>query len=109
MMRRAALLWLACGCASPTPLERALERSAPGLSARPVPQGLSLRCLPAEAEVALDGVLQGTCADLEGRLLALPDGPHRLEVSRPGYASWRGEIAPGHARAMLQVDLAPSR
>jgi hypothetical protein len=77
--------------------------------ARDIEPGVALTCAPAEAEVAVDGVLQGTCADMEGRMLPLAgDGGHRIEVKRPGFRPYVVELAAGNARTKLKVELVPS-
>ncbi len=105
-----ALVLLGCAAPTPTPVERALAERASALSEdRAVPEGLVLTCEPKESEVSLDGVLQGSCEDLRGRMIALGDGLHRLEIQRPGFATYRAEIALGKTRTALDVALSPSR
>ncbi|MGC4113381.1 MAG: hypothetical protein QM765_01640 [Myxococcales bacterium] len=76
--------------------------------ARDIQPGLVLQCSPGEAEVAVDGVLQGTCADVEGRMLPLSNGGHRIEVRKAGFRPYTVELAAGNARTRLKVELAPS-
>lgn len=69
-----------------------------------------LSCTPGEARIHLDGVLQGTCADLQaaGRGLTVKgQGLHRLEVKHPGHQTYVTYIAPGGARATMTVQLIP--
>lgn len=111
-MTRAAFALLLAGCASPStsPVERALaERAAALREERGASEGLLLSCEPKESEVLVDGVLQGSCEDLRRRVIGLDEGPHRLEVQRPGYATYRAELALGKTRTALDVVLSPSR
>lgn len=111
-MRTGALLLLALGlgaCRTPNPVEAALAPHEAALrQARAVESGLALSCEPPEAEVLIDGVLQGSCADFAGRTWALTEGTHRVDVSRAGYRPYRAEVAPGRARTGLQVQLVPA-
>lgn len=112
-MNRVALILalLLSGCAGPNPVERALAEHAAAVreAERAVPQGLLLSCAPKESEVLLDGVLQGSCAELRGQVIGLEEGLHRVEIQRPGFAPYRAEIAAGRARTALEVMLVPSR
>ena len=48
---------------------------------------LALLVQPSDAEVELDGVLQGQAGDYDGKsaCLVLPQGQHRLGLKRKGY------------------------
>jgi len=105
------LLGWASGCqAAPGPMDELLRQYTEALAqAREIEPGLDLQCSPAEAEVAVDGVLQGTCADVEGRVLPLSgDGGHRIEVRRAGFRPYMVVLAAGNARTRLKVELSPS-
>jgi len=67
-----------------------------------------LRCTPAEAGVALDGVPVGMCSDFQDRTpLGMGGGMHRLEVTMQGYWPYVTYFAPFGARAVLEVQLSP--
>lgn len=69
-----------------------------------------LACEPAEAQIVLEGVLQGTCGALAGAgrgLTVEGRSLHRLEVKLPGHQTYVTYIAPGGARATLSVRLVP--
>lgn len=103
MRARAALagvaLWgLASGCAT-------------GAGAGSLGKGggeVRLRCTPAEAAVAVDGVPVGMCSDFEDRTpLRMGGGMHRLEVTMQGYLPYVTYLAPAGARAVLDIQLSP--
>jgi hypothetical protein len=105
-----ALAVLLAGCAAPSEVDRLLRQNEASLrSERPLAAGLLLRCAPNEAEVMLDGVLQGTCEDFAQRLLEMSDEGHRVEVRRAGFLTYEAQVAPGHARTRLEVTLARAR
>ncbi|HEY3452840.1 MAG TPA: hypothetical protein VGK67_41230 [Myxococcales bacterium] len=95
---------------APGPMDSLLTQHSQALGqARDLVPGLDLQCSPAEAEVAVDGVLQGSCADVEGRMLPLAgDGDHRIEVKQAGFRPYAVELAAGNARTRLKVELVPS-
>ena len=100
---------VAAGCATPTPVERALEENAGALRApRSVAGQLRLACTPAEATVVLDGVPQGSCSEFASEGLRLGEALHVVEVQKAGFATYRVEIQAGQARTSLKVDLAPT-
>ena len=68
---------------------------------------LVLRCTPNDAEVQLDGVPQGTCADFSGapRGLALGSGARRIEVVKPGFETWQRWLDADHTRVVMNVTL----
>ena len=111
-MKRAQLACVLClaGCATPPgPMDNLLTQHLEALGqARDIAPGVALQCAPGEAEVAVDGVLQGTCADLEGRILSLGEGVHRVEVKRAGFRPYAVQLEAGKARTMLKVELVPS-
>jgi hypothetical protein len=48
---------------------------------------------PPDAEVLLDGVVQGKASDFtEDRYLKVPPGTHRIELRKAGYESYGREI-----------------
>ena len=99
----------ACRTAPPGPVDGLLAQHAQVLGqVRQLSPGLELRCGPEEAEVAVDGVLQGSCADVQGRVLFLDEGIHRVEVKRAGFRPYEVQLAAGKARTRLTVELTPS-
>ena len=71
---------------------------------------LWLRCVPADADVYLDGAVQGQCADFDGRErgLTVGAGMHRVEVKKQGFWPYLTYYAPNGARAGLTVRLEPT-
>jgi hypothetical protein len=107
-------LGLAAGCRTvpePSPVERLFGQSAAAMrQARPVPGVVTLDCPEPDAEVVVDGVLQGRCADFDGRDGALrfdDEVGHVIEVRKAGFRSWQAQLLPGQARAVLHVKLLP--
>jgi hypothetical protein len=70
---------------------------------------LLLRCEPVDAEVYLDGVLQGACTDFGGdsRGLQVGVGLHRIDVKKEGFWPYTTYYEPGKARAGLTIRLRP--
>lgn len=68
---------------------------------------LVLRCDPADAEVSLDGVPQGTCDDFSGepRALTMPKGPRRVQVKKRGYLPWESILETDGTRVVMNVTL----
>jgi hypothetical protein len=68
-----------------------------------------VRCQPADAEVAVDGVVRGLASDFDGRerLLALPAGDHAVSFRRKGYEAVVVDVAVGEGRQTLDVRLTP--
>ena len=108
----AACVWgsAAAGCATASgPMDELFAGHSQALGqAREIGPGLDLRCRPGEAEVAVDGVLQGTCADLDGRILPLHEGVHAVEVKRAGFRPYEVRLSAGKARTKLEIELVPS-
>lgn len=91
-------------------IERALADHAEDLqSASTTRPELRLDCAPADAEVLLDGVTQGTCADFAGRGLMLDDAAHQVEVRKPGFSPFFTAVQTGRARAAMRVELRPAQ
>jgi hypothetical protein len=76
------------------------------------PDSLDLRidCQPGEAEVRVDGVLQGTCKLLSRpeAVVKLSAGTHELEVAADGYRSFRSVVSGKGIRESLTVRLVRS-
>ncbi|WP_395844524.1 hypothetical protein [Archangium violaceum] len=68
---------------------------------------LLLRCEPSDAEVYLDGVVQGVCTDFGGGAngLQVGVGLHRIDVKKDGYWPYTTYYEPGSARAGLTIKL----
>jgi hypothetical protein len=68
---------------------------------------LSLHCQPAAAQVKMDGVPMGTCADFAGQRQVIHAGrkARRIEVSMPGHASWTNTVEAERTRVTLEVQL----
>jgi hypothetical protein len=106
------LVMLGVGCASgPEQVESpVVERAREMMRARKSRQGnLLLRCEPADADVYLDGVLQGMCTDFGGGPsgLQVGTGLHRIDVKKDGYWPYTTYYEPSSARAGLTIRLKP--
>lgn len=105
-----AVALLAVGCAhEPSPFDRLVAEHPELLrEARAVDGDLKLTCDHEDAEVYVDGVLQGLCGDFgPNALVRLSDGPHEIEVRKPGFVPYRAQVLAGDARTSLNVVLAP--
>jgi hypothetical protein len=71
---------------------------------------LTLGCDPTDAEVWLDGVPTGTCADYTGnpRGLKLNAGMHKVEVKKSGFWPYETYVDSSGTRAALTVKLQPN-
>jgi hypothetical protein len=89
---------LACASAPrPAPAPSATLAAAP---VRPEPAaasegaGLTFAVEPADAEVLVDARSLGKVADLpRGGAVPLQPGLYQVSLRRPGYATWRAEVA----------------
>ncbi|HEX5745782.1 MAG TPA: PEGA domain-containing protein [Archangium sp.] len=112
-----ALVGLVLGCASgPGQVESPAADQARELmrAMRSRNGNLLLRCEPEDAEVYLDGVLQGVCTDFGGKPsgLRVGLGLHRIDVKKDGYWPYTTYFEPSNARAGLTITLksmAPER
>ena len=67
-----------------------------------------LRCTPADAAVALDGVPVGWCSDFQDRTsLRMAGGTHRLDVTMQGFWPYATYCSPAGGRAVLEIQLSP--
>ena len=99
---------LAC-LTPPNVVEQALAQHQDALrQSRPMQPGLLLGCEPKDAEVLVDGVMQGSCQDVEGQVLALSEGAHRVEVRKAGFTSYEAQVEAGQARTRLAAQLSPA-
>jgi len=103
----AALLLAGCAAHEP-PATVARARQLLDASAR-TRGNVVLRCSPQDAEVLLDGVLQGLCSDFEPASagLTVGEGLHGIEVRRDGYWPYTTYVEPHNARATLRATLRP--
>ena len=75
------------------------------------PDSLAVRveCRPDEAEVRVDGVLQGTCKLLSRpeAVMTLSAGTHELEIAADGYRSFRSVVSGKGIQESLTIRLMP--
>lgn len=97
---------VACaGCVSaPASLVPGLERPASMVRGK---SELVLRCVPADAEVLLDRVPQGTCQDFSGqpRALAVGRGARHVTVQKRGYQGWDSVVEGDGTRMAVDISL----
>jgi hypothetical protein len=102
----AALVVLGCASRPEEPATMAQAREL--LRNAEQPSGdVVLRCEPPDAEVHLDGVIQGLCSDFRGapRGLRVGEGLHQIEVKKQGYWPYTTYIEPHGTRAVLEARL----
>lgn len=107
---RALVALMLAGCPKePSLFERALTSDSRLVGqARSVQGELRMSCDHRDAEVYIDGVLHGSCQDLEGTAgLRLPSGPHLVEVRKTGFLPYRAQVLAGDVRTSLEVNLLP--
>jgi PEGA domain len=107
-----ALLGLVLGCATgPEQVDSpAADRAREMMrSMRSRNGNLLLRCEPPDADVYLDGVVQGVCTDFDGspRGLQVGLGMHRIDVKKDGHWPYTTYYEPNNARAGLTIKLRP--
>jgi hypothetical protein len=104
----AALVLVALGCASRQEEPATMAQARELLRNAEAPSGdVALRCEPPDAEVYLDGVIQGLCSDFRGtpRGLKVGEGLHQIEVKKQGYWPYTTYFEPHGARAVLEARL----
>lgn len=108
-MRPLVLGVLLGGCATPAPGPRPPWPELPPARVTTKSE-LVLRCTPTDAEVSLDGVTQGTCADFDGepRTLPLGRGLRQVRVSKRGHSAWESVMEADNTRVSVTVTLVPS-
>ncbi len=68
--------------------------------------GLIFAVNPPDAEVVLDGVVQGRASDFtEDRYLKVASGTHRLELRKPGYAPYAREVYVSNSLLRIEATL----
>ncbi|HBO70026.1 MAG TPA: hypothetical protein DD658_07795 [Deltaproteobacteria bacterium] len=68
--------------------------------------GLVFRVNPPDADVVLDGVVQGKASDFpEERYLKVASGTHRLELRMEGFESWSREVYVSNSLLRIEVSL----
>jgi hypothetical protein len=105
----AALLAALCACAAHPSPPATLARAEQLLQDSTAPRSANvlLRCTPRDAEVLVDGVLQGLCSDFEALPagLSVGEGLHQIEVRRQGYWPYTTYVEPQGTRATLRASL----
>jgi hypothetical protein len=104
-------VWGVLGCASRQEEPPTLVQARELLRNAEKPSGdVVLRCEPPDAEVYLDGVIQGLCSDFRGtpRGLRVGQGLHQIDVKKQGFWPYTTYIEPRGARAALEVRLRPT-
>ena len=104
-MRSLVLLLLAgCATAPPAPFPQLAQ-----VKGQQAPVGnLVLQTDPADAQVAIDGVMQGLGSDFDGvhGALNLKNGAHSLQVTKDGYRAYATTVfASDDGRQVLQISL----
>ncbi|MFT3708159.1 MAG: PEGA domain-containing protein [Archangium sp.] len=111
-MRRAALLLLAACAPKSSGVTAATQWSEAKLPPIRITtrSELVLSCVPADAEVELDGVPQGTCEDFDGepRALSLKKGARRVQVKKRGFLPWDTVVETDGTRVVMNVTLISS-
>jgi hypothetical protein len=107
-VRIAGCMMLLAGCGKPSPLNGAFLKLPSPKAA--VHSELVLHCVPEDAEVALDGVPQGTCEDYRGEPhgLSLARGAHHIAVTKRGYFPWDMVLETDGTRVVMQPVLLPT-
>ncbi len=68
--------------------------------------GLIFAVNPPDAEVVLDGVVQGKASDFtEDRYLKVASGTHRLELRKAGYEPYARDVYVSNALLRIEVTL----
>ncbi len=105
---------VAAGCATvpkPAPVLASPETQQPEAPALPdaVASSPGLRFLvePKEAEVIIDGESRGTVEGLgpNGGFIQLQPGLYQVSLKRPGFVTWRAEVAVREGPEPIQVTL----
>lgn len=108
-------LWLsvmagmAAACAPKGPVAVMSSRELPPIRITTKSE-LVLTCDPADAEVVLDGVPQGTCQDFNGepKGLSLKKSAQRVQVKKRGFLPWDTVVETDGTRVVMNVTLISS-
>lgn len=105
-MRRAVWALALTGCVQTSNVLTASQGRLPAARVTTKSE-LVLACTPADAEVVLDGVPQGTCEDFGGEPKGLPmgKGVRRVQVKKQGYLPWDTVVETDGTRVMMNVTL----
>lgn len=109
------LVLLACasilGCAHTglPDTEATRKMRSADLRPRSMDGDVRIECDVKDAEVYMDGVLQGAAGDFDGSrtLLKTGEGSHRIEIRKPGYAPYEAGVVSGSTVVVLSVHLQP--
>lgn len=104
------VLFVAPACTHKQDEPESVVRARELLRTTASPRGdVVLKCEPSDAEVYLDGVIQGVCADFAGTPVGLKvgEGLHKVEVMKEGFWPYTTYYEPSGARATLRVQLRP--
>lgn len=103
-----AVAVVAAGCSGRQQQPESVTRAGELLAgAKALSGDVSLRCEPVDAEVYLDGVLQGLCSDFTGspKGLRVGEGLHHIEVKKQGFWPYTTYYEANGARARLTIQL----
>ncbi|MCP3142091.1 PEGA domain-containing protein [Pyxidicoccus xibeiensis] len=105
----AAVVVAVSGCARRQEPESVTRARALMEGAEQTSGNLALRCEPEDADVYLDGVLQGQCSDFTGspKGLRVGVGLHHVEVKKQGFWPYTTYYEASGARARLTIQLRP--
>lgn len=100
-----------CACASTSPAPVRAASGAAGASRIDLgpateASGLTFAVEPADAEVLVDGRSFGQVVNLERGAVPLQPGLYQVALRRPGYATWRAEVAVRTGLEPIRVTLA---
>jgi hypothetical protein len=98
------LLAAACAHTAPAPEPRPEEQKPETVVMVADSPGLKVLADPEDSELSIDGQSYGKVSSLSGPL-SLKPGIYQVTVKRPGYATWRAEVAVGDKTEQLRVTL----
>jgi hypothetical protein len=111
--------WGSVACSSGTPKSTSGPQPTEAADAAPADEtpapaptgpGVQLRIEHPDAEVFVDGERIGLASDLEAKngVIELPAGIHQISVRKPGFKTWRAEVAVKETTETIDVSLEPS-
>jgi hypothetical protein len=100
---------MGAACAHETESEALRRGHASELKARVTDGDVRIDCDVGDAEVYVDGVIQGQASDFDGkqRLLKTGDGAHAIQVRKTGYQVYEAGVVAEHTMIVLMVHLIP--